>query len=891
MLYHPHVRSFWSEYGVALLFYTFLSLVLSWPMVRDFSTLVVGGNEDAKHNIWILWNVKEALLGRASLFYTDLLYYPHGISLLAHGMGSLPGLFALPFWPWGPVAAYNGTLLVGLVLTGYGMYLLARGLAFPRGIALFAGAFLLATPIHMVALLGHTEMVFLGLPPLALLTLHHTFHPERSGWWAVGCATTLLLLVLHSGYQFCYTVLALAFFGVAFLVRAPRSAWTFLLRRSALLAASMVVLVAPAVGTMLLVMRDPALSVDRSAVALNDSPDMLHYILPSASSVLFGETTRNFLKAHAMTAHNIVTTVSLSLTGAVLAVLAVLRETKLVRRWLLFTLVFLVFSFGPILRVMGNTTFTHYNLDIPLPFVFLSSLPGLGFMRSTGRFMLIGSIGFAIVSCFGLLWLVQRYPLHSKWIIVVATILLLIEFWPQPWPQERLPAVPRFYEYLAQDKELYGVFDLPIAPLDQSDWRYMRVHAFYEMYQMTHRKGIAGGYISRVYDHHPLFPELMTGLQATPSDMFLNGKPVNSYANAQAELARSGYRYVVWHKTLRNFGGVPVTADTMHQRAAEFLRAVFGHQRPLIDNATVRVYSPAAATVLPVPTLAYASNWREIVQEQRWAASPALLSATVPVMQPVLLRMMPYAIHDPNSRIARGNQGVMWVRAGEAAPVRVVINRLQTSVVPLVLPAGIHPISLELESGNFQLAQYYRERRYRDVAVRSFSLKFVDLITPEGFYTEDLLVNGRPQADYSPDQLVATFGTNWYAQHALPVQQSALPQRPGVDLLVYSPRSQSASLAFMPAPSLPHATRYTLLLTMTQTVSRTLPLQFREVVAAPVQLQAGWNQFSLALKSGRLPGQEQEMASPLSLIGVERIDIQTRSDEGRRSEAQQGDGG
>ena len=148
-------------------FYTTLALGLTWPMVRDFSSRIIGEVWfDQRHSIWMLWHVKEALLGRQALFEAELLYYPNGISTLVDGVGPLSGLLALPFWPWGPVAAYNGALLVGFILTACCMYFLARYASLDRVSAFVTGALFMLWPIHVVAVYGHLEKAFMGLLPL-----------------------------------------------------------------------------------------------------------------------------------------------------------------------------------------------------------------------------------------------------------------------------------------------------------------------------------------------------------------------------------------------------------------------------------------------------------------------------------------------------------------------------------------------------------------------------------------------------------------------------------------------------------------------------------------------------------------------------------------------------
>jgi hypothetical protein len=121
------LRRLWGELGIVLLGYLVLSVALTWPLVRNFRTALIGLG-DPQHYLWVLWHYKEAFLGREPLFSTALLYYPQGSSLWTQGMGPLAGWLALPFWLLGPEAAYNGLVLVGFWFTGYCLYLLARGL-------------------------------------------------------------------------------------------------------------------------------------------------------------------------------------------------------------------------------------------------------------------------------------------------------------------------------------------------------------------------------------------------------------------------------------------------------------------------------------------------------------------------------------------------------------------------------------------------------------------------------------------------------------------------------------------------------------------------------------------------------------------------------------------
>ena len=118
----------WSEYGLPLLLYALLTVALTWPGVLDFSGRLISEGGDARNNLWMIWHVKEALLGRQPLFDVSLLYYPVGVNLLTRGLGPVVGLFAMPYRPLGPEAAQKGSLLIGFGHTGAIVLQLGRAL-------------------------------------------------------------------------------------------------------------------------------------------------------------------------------------------------------------------------------------------------------------------------------------------------------------------------------------------------------------------------------------------------------------------------------------------------------------------------------------------------------------------------------------------------------------------------------------------------------------------------------------------------------------------------------------------------------------------------------------------------------------------------------------------
>jgi hypothetical protein len=85
------------NYGLPFIFYLILTIVITWPVVTDFTSLTAGDNDDVRHYLWMLDHIKEWFLGRQPLYTAGELYYPAGISTLAQSTGPLNGVLALPF--------------------------------------------------------------------------------------------------------------------------------------------------------------------------------------------------------------------------------------------------------------------------------------------------------------------------------------------------------------------------------------------------------------------------------------------------------------------------------------------------------------------------------------------------------------------------------------------------------------------------------------------------------------------------------------------------------------------------------------------------------------------------------------------------------------------------
>ena len=860
--------SFWREHGLPLALYALFSLALSWPTAWNFTGRITSDGIDAKHNIWVLWHTTQALLGRQPLFDAPLLYYPQGISLLVHGVGPLTSLFALPFWPFGIEAAYNGALLVSLALTGYCMYLLARDLGFERPVALFCGLALMVSSMCLAGLASHITKAFLGLLPLVLLAFRRALSRERSPWWALVTALALLLTPLHTGYQFVFAALAITFFGLAALLGA--NGWPerlFVARRLALTALAVLVVVGPLLYAIERAATGGAIGVDVNRQSFA-SPDVLQFVLPPHLSLLFGGITQGvfapYLKDVTL---DIETSVSLSLCAVLLCVVALVARQRPARAWALLAALSAWLACGPSLRWLGGTSFTEYNLPIIGPYAFLTGLPGLDFMRAPGRWMMLGFVALAAAAGYGLQWLVARFPRFRWPIFAAATALLLLEAWPAPFPQETLPPVPAFYQELARDPATYGVFDLPLKPADTlafGGWGYVHTSSFYQIYQITHHKGITAGYISRTYRRPPALGDILSDL---PSALSVNGRS-SQVVNFEQDLARAGFRYAVLHKTLYKYTNQNALPGT--QTAERLLEAAYGARQPLVDDGLVRVYK--AEEDGGSVHLRAGEGWRAPETEWRWAASPSALLVESPVAQAATLVITPTYLYDPAAPDGLGAAGVLHVQAGSyRADVPVIAG--QPVRVPVALVAGKGTITLSLEAGNFSKRGPSGATEQLSFAVKGIDLETADRIAAPA----DITLNGAPQRPGAG--VVALHGGGWYDFDA--ATSSRWASSPA-ELLVYSPQAQRATIELR-ATTLFNGkdglgdTGVLALEQAGQPITRQ-PLRVGQPWKADVALQPGWNHIELKLEAGNFqpskifPGNGDQRV--LSFV-LEQVDIST----------------
>lgn len=473
---------------LALAGYLLLTIAMTWPAMRHFTTGIPGDGFDGWQNYWNLWWVKQALLVLGSNpYFTHLLDAPTGVSLLFHTLNIFNGLWTLPLQlNFGLAAAYNSVVLLSFVLAGFGGYLLSLytlGQILPRRPGLRAAAFVgglifTMSPFHMAHLLGHMQVFSMIWPPFYILWLLRTLRP----WATPGdappprqwrdAALSCLFLVLATLVDLYHTLYLLMFTGVALLWLLWRNR-RFISRRpwrdNPLLRPLLVV---AAIGAGFGVALSPLLlPLVRNASQRPDldtglrqnitlSADLLAFVLPSEMHPLWGEWAAGI-------ASNFTSTTSERLVFAgfvplVLGLLALLRGWRwaAVKFWALIGGVFVLMALGPFLHINGQVV-SLGGWQLPLPYLALYyTVPFINLTRSLSRYDLMVMLSLGVLASVGLA-LLSRRTRRGLLLPGTAALLICIEFLPAPYPVSLID-IPQFYYDLAADPAGFTIAELPM---------------------------------------------------------------------------------------------------------------------------------------------------------------------------------------------------------------------------------------------------------------------------------------------------------------------------------------------------------------------------------------------------------------------------------------------
>ncbi len=606
-----------------------LALVFTWPLALHFNQAVPGeDHRDAWQMVWNLWWVRYALEHAQNPFQTGLIFYPQGTGLYLHALNALNGLLSLPVQylggalggaAGGAVAGYNFIVLFSLTVGAYGAFCLARYLWGDPKAALVAGLAYGFSTYNFDHLLGHLNLVSSEFIPFYILFFLKALQPGSSNQKleirnilaAVGFLIGLVLLELqYVLYMAIFSGLYLAYLTAVWgWQRGRKQASGFRLTavygRAGAIAVLFVLLTLP----LTLPMLNEALNNPNTVPPRQDtiySADLLAYFYPSPFHPLWGETMLRAIKPFTATLIEKVvfpgfTVYLLTFAGFILAFWRgrinrdaqdeqdkdeivnsgldsskdKARPTLVVNQpgfWVLTAVTFAILSFGRRLHING------VEHGPPLPATLIYELPILNITRVPSRFAVVAILALGLLAAWGLGWIGRRLTGRGRWynlVVGVALAALAFELLPAPYPLT-FYSVPEFYRSLAADPRTdYAILDVPL-----NYGRYQYTTDYLED-QMTHRKPLLNGYISRnpVYPPYYGVPTLLAFRDLSPEVKpdILPAQPLDL-----GVLRYFGVRYISIRKDILSGGE--------RSRAFETVSRLLPGQAPIADEPAMAVY-------------------------------------------------------------------------------------------------------------------------------------------------------------------------------------------------------------------------------------------------------------------------------------------------------------
>ena len=546
---------------------TLLTLVMTYPTIAYvFRTDVFWHPAGESHDIFIMfwdyWFGMRVLAGEVDRWFTDLIYYPEGVSLVFHPL-CFPLILAVNllrvFMPLSN--AYSLTYLLIIWSSAFTAYVYALWLCKDKWIALF-GAIVFAFSPQIAGLPFWPTIAWIAPIPLAVYCFHRGVNEGRERLIiAAGLLTGLTSIVVLYNFVCLIITLGMLIIGLGASRLRQQRYW----RRVLLL----IFVIAFSSAWRLLPILQSADSIDAATAqrgAQERATDLISYFV-NARNPITGPLAQSLLQTPdgARTSHiSYLGFAPLALIGCALAVKRLRRRAL---PWLALLAVFLILRLGSALNVNGTAL-----ESILLPKHFLNQWFPMIFnaFDSADLFMLGARMPLAILACLGTVALAKRVAEPHRPIFIMAlSIIVLFEYFV---PVKSGPVFPigdgafnadrvAYHHWLAQeDDQAIRLVNLPLGRKNAK---------LYLFYQSLHGYPQTEGAISRppnsAYDYiranHLLasWREQQSVTCETPAPQI--------YLESLAELENDGFSHVVFH---RDFYGADAIRDSFQQAAPSY---------------------------------------------------------------------------------------------------------------------------------------------------------------------------------------------------------------------------------------------------------------------------------------------------------------------------------
>lgn len=492
MLSELYQKRGWSF--IAFIIYVVVYLGDTYPLVLDFKTQFMGIPlyGDSTSYIWSIWHFKYAVSQGLNPFETQMLFSPMGSSILMHSSVPIAGILNLLID--NPILTMNVVLLLSFAFSGLGVFNLLRFFKVNLYLSLVGGFIFTFFPYKTAHLPEHFNLELTALIPFFIYYILKTFRFEPGKLLPdIVSKKYLLVLVLMSILSLLtdhYYSVYVFYFGLLYCFLN----WIYPTFAKFSTKKNIVIILVLLIGGHFIMRGLVLLNFDDKG-ALWWSADVASLFVPNTSSWLYGdfESVKAFRDNYFRYPQSVEFVMFLGYGFCVLLVLFLLKLNQLkieysMRLIWIASLVFLLLCF-PEFKVLGHRLF--YNV-----FGIVYYVPFLNNVRTPPRYELMFMVLFlpVLMKQLSVMW----YSIANKRIIIIATLFLVVEYFPKSFQLMDSEKIPPVYQTLA-NKEAGTLLPIPFGFRDGiKEIGKFNTDDF--LFQTVHQKPIIGGYLSRLSD-------------------------------------------------------------------------------------------------------------------------------------------------------------------------------------------------------------------------------------------------------------------------------------------------------------------------------------------------------------------------------------------------------
>ncbi len=584
-----------AKYAYLFLIYIIITFVLFIGISSKLSTIAPGIGANTYKNLWSAWWVDYATFTlHQSIWYTQLLYPPLGANLALQSMAPLLSILATPFESFGTIFAYNIMFILGFIISGFCMFILAEYLTKNDYAAFVASIIFTFSAFHIAQGFSNIGFIFIGSIPLAIYFFMKVINKEHLTYNAIGLGIAIVLSAFMGNIdQFLMLIIVLVIILIANL--AFKQSRKLILNKSFLAAILIAIITASILGSFGFIPVFNALANQNSQIAIAQqgsiqanilwSNDILSLFLPSFYNGALSSLTSSYYQIFSGYTNERIAYIGI--VALVLSIYGIYKYGKKLLLWIIIAIIFGLLSLGPYIQFNG------YLTGIPGLYLLYKNIPLFNYIIQPNRFDLILQMCIAILAAYGFIEVNKRIHLANKRMIIAIILSSIILFESVGFVGGAVTPyittavhVPHIYQIIKNATGNYSILVLPaISNPASNDPNYYPAIATY--YTAVTHKALAGGYVSNENNSQISYlfniPLAIEAYNMQVGGQFIYQSPINqSYIN---QTLLSLYNY--------NTAFIAVDGSAYNQSELTFLLSymdsIFG--TPKIANTTQSLYN------------------------------------------------------------------------------------------------------------------------------------------------------------------------------------------------------------------------------------------------------------------------------------------------------------